>query len=163
MQLHSHLKLHFEYDLHRLETGFYHPRHREHRNRGHSREDAAEKNAMHDTSERVALGVGGRDKDGKINAMMDEEDMERRSSSSSSSSSSGSGSGSSKSHEDEDAVDISSMWSSSADGTNRNITWASEVLEAVRSINEGRATFKEAQTRFEMFAKAGNRLTKISQ
>ena len=66
MQLHSHLKLHFEYDLHRLETGFYHPRHREHRNRGHSREGAAEKNAMHDTSETVALGVGGRDNDGEI-------------------------------------------------------------------------------------------------
>ena len=166
VQLHSHLKLHFEYDLHRLETGFYHPRHREHRNRGHSREGAAEKNAMHDTSERVALGVGGRDNDGEINAMMDEEDMERRRSSSSSSSSSSGGS--SKSHdEDEDAVDLS-MWSSSANGTSRNIevlpssTWASEVLEAVRSINEGRATFKEAQTRFEMFAKAGNRLTKIS-
>ena len=97
VQLHSHLKLHFEYDLHRLETGFYHPRHREHRNRGHSREGAAEKNAMHDTSETVALGVGGRDNDGEINAMMDEEDMERRRSSSSSSSSSSSGGSSSSS------------------------------------------------------------------
>ena len=113
---------------------------------------------MHDTSETVALGRGGRDNDGEINAMMDEEDMERRRSSSSSSSSSSGGS--SKSHdEDEDAggpfdvvVECQRYEQKHRSFALFNVGF--EVLEAVRSINEGRATFKEAQTRFEMFCKS---------
>ena len=83
------------------------------------------------------------------------------------------------SSEDEDAVDIAAVSNNNnnnddadGDGSSRSknnneviisaTTWAAEVLEAVRSINEGATTFEDAHTRFEMFAKAGYRLTKIS-
>jgi len=188
MQLHSHLHLHLDYDLHRLGDSFYH-HNNNHNDDGSSSGQKAgtgarmESSSISPSSSRVASGRGsgmrGVDDDDNNNnsklTMMKNKALEMGGQDTTESSGGGSGSATS---EDEDAVDISEISaSSSGSGSNNNgddrgkngngvtisaTTWAAEVLEAVRLINEGEATFKDVQTRFETFAKAGNKLTKIS-
>jgi len=187
MQLHSHLHLHLDYDLHRLGDSFYH-HNNNHNDDGSSGQKAGtgarmESSSISPSSSRVASGRGsgmrGVDDDDNNNnsklTMMKNKALEMGGQDTTESSGGGSGSATS---EDEDAVDISEIsGSSSGSGSNNNgddsgkngngvtisaTTWAAEVLEAVRLINEGEATFKDVQTRFETFAKAGNKLTKIS-